>query len=175
MKKYIVGKILYNVVKYLPASDSKISLGGRMLRGIAGKMILNKCGKKINIDRNASIGKNVSLGDYSGIGRNSIISDYTSIGKYVMMGPECYIYTRNHSLSNCKQPMCFQGFDDYKPVIIGDDVWIGARVTILPGVKIESGAVIGAGSVVTKDVKTNSIVAGNPAKFIRFRKNNDDF
>ena len=59
-------------------------------------------------------------------------------------------------------------------MIIGNDVWIGARVIILPGVNVGTGAIIGAGSVVTKDVLPNSIVAGNPAKSIgiRYIKNN---
>ena len=55
-------------------------------------------------------------------------------------------------------------------IIVGDDVWIGANATILPGVKIGKGAVIGAGSVVTKDVKEYAIVAGVPAKHVRYRK-----
>lgn len=66
--------------------------------------------------------------------------------------------------------MIFQGFEEAKKVIIKDDVWIGSNVIILPGVTIESGAIIGAGSVVTKDVLKNTIVAGNPAKVIKERK-----
>lgn len=164
--RYLIGKILYNISKYFPATDSRFSCGARAFREISGKLILEECGKKINIDRNAIIGKHVSLGDYSGIGKNSIISDYTTIGKWVMMGPECYIYTRNHNFLKTDKPMCYQGFKEYQPVVIGDDVWIGARVTILPGVRVGNGVVIGAGSVVTKDIEEYTIVAGNPAKVI---------
>ena len=57
-----------------------------------------------------------------------------------------------------------------KPVVIGDDVWIGQRVVILPGIKIGSHSIIGAGSVVTKDVDKYSVVAGNPARLIKQRK-----
>ena len=56
-----------------------------------------------------------------------------------------------------------QGFQDIKPVVIGDDVWIVGRVTILPGVKVGSHSIIGAGAIVTKDVPEWAIVAGNPA------------
>ena len=73
--------------------------------------------------------------------------------------------------SNIDIPMCKQGYLNDEAVSIGDDVWIGQRVTILPGVNIDSHSIIGAGSVVTKDIDAYSIVAGNPARLIRFRKN----
>ena len=63
-----------------------------------------------------------------------------------------------------------QGFTEVDPIVIEDDVWIGARVIILKGVTIGKGSIIGAGSVVTKDVEPYSIVGGNPAKLIRKRK-----
>ena len=168
VRKFIVflGKLLYILFKHLPESDKKFNFGGKILRGFAGKMFLDYCGKHINIDRNANIGWHVSLGDYSGIGRNSYIGDYTQIGTHVMMGPDCLIYTRNHEFSDLQKPMCEQGFKEYKPVMIGNNIWIGGRVIILPGVTIEDGAIIGAGSVVTKDVRRNTIVGGNPAKQI---------
>lgn len=87
-----------------------------------------------------------------------------------MMGPECYIYTRNHAFSRTDIPMREQGMQDFKPVTIGNDVWIGARVTILPGVKIGNGCIIGAGSVVTKDLPNFAIGGGNPARVLKYRK-----
>jgi maltose O-acetyltransferase len=63
-----------------------------------------------------------------------------------------------------------QGFSQERPVVIGDDVWIGGQVIILPGVKVGSHSIIGAGSVVTKDVPQYAVVGGNPAKVIKFRK-----
>ena len=65
--------------------------------------------------------------------------------------------------------MRYQGGKEVAPVVIGDDVWIGSRVIILPGVKIGNGSVIGAGAVVTKDVEPYSVVGGVPAKLIRRR------
>ena len=67
--------------------------------------------------------------------------------------------------------MCKQGSTEERPVVIGNDVWIGGRVIILPGVKIGDGAIVGAGSVVTRDVSEYDIVAGNPARVIKNRKN----
>ena len=123
----------------------------------------------MNIDTNAMIYRDLVLGDNSGIGRGSVIAGGVSIGKDVMMGPECYIYTRNHSFSSLDKPMRLQGYEKGRPVVIEDDVWIGARVTILPGVRVGKGAVIGAASVVTKDVPQYAVVGGNPAKILKFR------
>ena len=66
--------------------------------------------------------------------------------------------------------MMHQGFSVEKPVIIGNDVWIGDRVTILPGVRIGDGCIVGAGAVVTHDIPAFAIAAGNPAKVVRYRK-----
>ena len=66
--------------------------------------------------------------------------------------------------------MIEQGFAEYKPVIISNDVWIGGRVIILPGISVGEGAIVAAGAVVTKDVPSYSIVAGNPAVIKKYRK-----
>ena len=67
--------------------------------------------------------------------------------------------------------MRYQGMKERLPIVIGNDVWIGRRVIIMPGVKISDGCIIGAGAVVTKDVPPYCVVAGVPAKIIRRRKN----
>ena len=86
-----------------------------------------------------------------------------------MMGPNVSCYPRNHAFNRTDIPMNQQGFAEEKPIIIEDDVWIGANSIILGGVKIGNGAIIGAGAVVTKDVPPRAIVAGNPAKLIKYR------
>ena len=83
-----------------------------------------------------------------------------------MMGPNVSIYTKNHKTS-LEKPMIFQGFEKSKKVIIKDDVWIGSNVIILPGVTIESGAIIGAGSVVNKNIEKSHLAAGNPVRIIK--------
>jgi maltose O-acetyltransferase len=65
--------------------------------------------------------------------------------------------------------MRLQGYKDSQPVVIEDDVWLGARVIILPGIRVGHGAVIGAGAIVTKDVPPFAICVGNPARVIRYR------
>lgn len=160
------------VAKNLPKSTFP---GGRIykaVRYILAKRMLKKCGKKVTIENQCYIGsgKNIELGDYSGIGQRCYLQGSITIGKYVMMAPEVVVLTIDHKFNDISKPMRFQGHKKGKPVIIEDDVWIGHRVIILPGVRIGKGSIIGAGSIVTKDVESFSIVGGNPAKLIRKRK-----
>lgn len=116
----------------------------------------------------------ISIGDNVVFANNCVIGGQggLSIGSYVMIGNNSTIITANHGFSLPEVPMIRQKLD-ISPVAVGDDVWIGANVVILPGVKIGQGAVIGAGSIVTKDVEPYAIVAGNPAKLIRKRFGDD--
>lgn len=111
------------------------------------------------------------IGDYSGIGENCVIPKDTIIGKYVMMAPEVHIVANNHTFDDTEKPMCFQGsVEGQSPTVIEDDCWIGVRSIFTPGHHIGKGSIIGAGSVVTRDVEPYSIVGGNPAKLIRKRR-----
>lgn len=93
------------------------------------------------------------------------------IGDDCMIGPGCNIATSVHPIS----PRLRRHKLQYnKPIHIGNNVWLGAGVTVLPGITIGDDAVVGAGSVVTKDVPTKAIVAGNPAKLIRMITEEDD-
>lgn len=113
---------------------------------------------------------NISIGDNSGIGRDSFIlaPEVVEIGENVMIGPQLIVYTANHGIAR-SAPMIDQPMVN-APVKIGNDVWIGVRATILPGVIIGDGAVISAGAVVTKNVEPYTIVGGIPAKKIRERE-----
>lgn len=88
-----------------------------------------------------------------------------------MMGPDVIIYTSNHETSRWDIPMRGQGATPKEKVTIGDDVWIGARVIILPGVTIGKGVILAAGAVVTKDIPDYAVVGGIPGKIIKFRNN----
>ena len=90
------------------------------------------------------------------------------IGDRVMIGPKTVIWGRDHGMA-LGTPMKHQAHIK-APIRIGNDVWIGANVTILKGVTITDGAVVGAASVVTKDVPSNAIVVGNPAKVVGYRQ-----
>ena len=132
--------------------------------------------RKISIGNNVIINRNVNIwGHYFKIGNNVQINPNTclygsiKIGNNVMIAPNCMLASGNHGIENNDIPMIFQKCTTKGNIIIEDDVWIGANSVILDGIIIRSGAVIGGGSVVTKDIPSNAIVVGNPAKIIRYR------
>jgi acetyltransferase-like isoleucine patch superfamily enzyme len=90
------------------------------------------------------------------------------IGKYFHVGRGLTIFSSNHNYKSEKS-IPYDEVDIMEPVVIGDFVWFGANVTIVPGVRIGEGAVVGMGSVVTRDVPPGAIVGGNPAKIIAYR------
>ena len=165
-----LGMTLYRgLAMHLPRSQGGLGSVCRAVRAFFACMALDKCGKNVNIEHGAQFGFDTSIGDNSGIGINAILSPGITIGNDVMMGPYCMMFTSNHAIGDLTTPMRKQGHAERKPIVIGNDIWIGARVTILPGVHVGDGSVIGAGAVVTKDVEPYSIVAGNPAKKIGSR------
>ena len=85
-----------------------------------------------------------------------------------MIGPYCLFASVKHGFEDWEKPMIFQPVSE-APITIENDVWIGAKVTVIGGVTIGNGAIVAAGSVVTKDVKPYAIVGGVPAKVIRYR------
>lgn len=166
-----IGALLYySVGKHLPESSSGIRIGQKAFRAFCGKLMLKSCGKKVNIEHGAMFSAKTTLGDYSGIGINARINGACTIGDHVMMGANVTVITRNHSFERTDIPMMDQGFEEERPVAIGNDVWIGDRVIILPGVHIGDGSIIAAGAVVTHDVPSYAIVGGVPAKIIKMRK-----
>ena len=168
-----LGMALYRgLAMHLPRSQGGLGSVCRAVRAFFARMALDKCGKNVNIEHGAQFGFDTSIGDNSGIGINAILSPGITIGNDVMMGPYCMMFTSNHAIGDRTTPMWKQGHEERRPIVIVNDIWIGARVTILPGVHVGDGSVIGAGAVVTKDVEPYSIVAGNPARKIgsRLRK-----
>lgn len=93
-----------------------------------------------------------------------------TIGNNVFIGPNSGFYTAAHPLDYASRNI---GLEKASPIVIGNNVWIGAHVAIMPGVEIGDGSVIGAGSVVTRDIPPNSLVMGTPGKIIREIDQND--
>lgn len=171
MKKKL-GYLLYHFIgKKLPPPYS-FFLGkfSKKFRYMCLKMICKNVGKDVNVYDKAVFTSKLQIGNNSDIGRNSYIQGDVIIGNDVMMGPDVVIFTKNHITVDISVPMRMQGSYEEEPVIIGDDVWIGSRTIILPGIKIGKGAIIGAGSIVTKNIDDYDVVAGNPAKKIKNRK-----
>lgn len=137
----------------------------------------------ISFGRNVSLGRGVTVvctgvvahkgiglvvGDNTGINSQSYIGCQggVNIGTNVIMGPGVKIFSENHNYSDHKLPIRLQG-ETREEVVIEDNCWIGSGTTILAGVKIGSGSVVAAGSVVTTNVPPRSIVGGIPAKIIK--------
>lgn len=111
-------------------------------------------------------GYNIEIGAGSFFNHNNYLMDCAKIifGKKCFVGPNCGFYTAIHPLDVEKRNA---GFEIAKPITIGDNVWFGGDVTVLPGVKIGSNSVIGAKSLVTKDIPENVLAFGNPCRVIR--------
>lgn len=111
-------------------------------------------------------GGNIHLGDRVFFNFNCVILDVAqvTIGSHVMFGPSVQVYTATHPLDADQRR---SGLESAKPITIGDDVWIGGGAILCPGVTIGARSVIGAGSVVTKDIPTDVFAAGNPCRVIR--------
>ena len=108
----------------------------------------------------------VVIGDYARIGIHNTIIGPVCIGSHVNLAQGITVTALNHNFEDKTKRIDEQGITT-KPVIIGDDVWIGANAVILPGVTIGKHCVVAAGAVVTKDVQDNTIVGGVPAKEIK--------
>jgi uncharacterized protein (TIRG00374 family) len=132
--------------------DSEIILGDEVLLG-RGTVLGTREGR-------------IEIGDFSNIGANCRMGTTSQIklGKYVLLAANCYIGGAQHRFDRLDVPIMRQGYQSRGGVVIEDNVWLGAGVTVLDGVRIGSGSVIGAGSVVTKDIPPNSIAIGVPAK-----------
>ncbi|SFQ23608.1 sugar O-acetyltransferase [Hymenobacter arizonensis] len=111
-------------------------------------------------------GTNIRLGDHVFFNFNCTILDVAlvTIGSRTLFGPNVQIYTATHPLDYQTRAA---GLEGGEPVVIGDDVWVGGGAIILPGVTVGSRTVIGAGSVVTKDLPADVVAAGNPCRVIR--------
>lgn len=111
-------------------------------------------------------GYNIELGSNFYSNYNLIILDAAKVtfGDNVLVGPNCGFYTTCHPIDPKERQ---EGIQYAKPIKIGNNVWFGSGVSVLPGVTIGDNSVIGAGSVVTKDIPANVVAAGNPCKIIK--------
>lgn len=162
--------------------DNIFSIPKRLFNHIALFALL----QEVEIHKTASICLGVKfyrgkLGKYSYIGNNSFVVD-TIIGNFTSIAPDCYIGGTKHPLewistspvfhkheNIMKKNFARHEFEIFAKSSIGNDVWIGNKVMVKAGVTIADGAVVGMGSIVTKDIGPYEVWAGNPAKMIRKR------
>lgn len=111
-------------------------------------------------------GRNIYIGDHVFLNVLCTILDCNEvhIGNHVMIGPAVQIYTPAHDMLAEKR---IQGWEVARSIVIEDNVWIGGGAILLPGVRLGRNAVVGAGAVVTRDVPSNAVAVGNPARVIR--------
>ena len=132
------------------------------------KAIFGKTGQKIFVEApfRCDYGYNIEVGENFYANYNLVILDVgkVKIGDNAQIAPNVAIYTAGHPIHPDSRN---SGYEYGIPITIGDNVWIGGNTCILPGVTIGSNVVIGAGSVVTKDLPDNVIAAGNPCRVIR--------
>jgi len=116
---------------------------------------------------------NVTIGNHCSINHNNIFQagykyGKITLGDHVLTAANCMFIAYSHAYDSLDEPIKEQGYYD-APIVIEDDVWLGHGVTVMAGVKIGKGSIIGAGAVVNKDIPPYSIAAGVPAKVIKSR------
>lgn len=111
-------------------------------------------------------GVNIEVGENFFANTNCVILDEATVkfGDNVFIAPNCGFYTAGHPLDAERRN---QGLEYARPITVGDNVWIGAGVNVLPGVTIGNGAIIGAGSIVNRDIPPKVLAVGNPCRVIR--------
>lgn len=149
-----------------------------ILKGIPGRigcrirnlLLPYNYGSNVTIWENTHIDypSRLIVGNHVSINRNCVLnaSGSIKIGNDVLIGPNVIIYSQNHNYKKKDIPIRLQGYTR-KEVVIGDNVWIGANTIILPGVTIGRNSIVGANSLVNKDVPENTLVAGNPSRVIK--------
>ncbi|KAJ5176153.1 uncharacterized protein N7482_002030 [Penicillium canariense] len=152
----------------IPESSTLSSLNAR--RMAVARLMLGRVGKNANIEQAFFVtwGCNTFIGDDVYINRDVSIYDdsLVEIGDRVLIGPGVCICTGTHAIDAKSRQEC-EGTSSAQPIIIEADCWIGARATILPGVRIGRGTTIAAGAVVTRDSDSGCLAGGVPAKVIR--------
>lgn len=132
------------------------------------RRILGNTGENLLIEQPfyCDYGYNISVGENFYANFNMVILDEAPVtfGDNVFVAPNCGFYTAGHPLDASERN---RGLEYARPISVGHNVWIGANVCVLPGVTIGDNCVIGAGSVVVKDIPANSMAAGNPCKVIK--------
>lgn len=152
--------VLHEINTLSPTDDEKRY---ELLRDILGKV---KSRFIIESPFHCDYGYNIELGENFYMNVNCVVLDEAKVtfGDNVFVAPNCAFYTAGHPFDVEQRN---RGLEYARPITVGNNVWIGGNVVVVPGVSIGDNCVIGAGSVVTKDIPANSLAVGNPCKVVR--------
>ena len=157
-----------DAAKTLLQKYNNLAPSGKDARREILKKLLGETGENFIIEQPfyCDYGYNISIGEnfYANFGLSILDAAKVTFGKNAFIGPNVGIYAAGHPLDAKERNTLIEYA---KPIAIGDNVWIGGDVTIVPGVSIGDNCVIGAGSVVTQDVPPNTLAAGNPCRPIK--------
>lgn len=146
---------------------------GQWLRRHTYRSVLGKLGERTVIQQGFRVTtpNKVKVGSHCNFAQGVFITGGggVTIGDWVGIGPDTKIWSVNHRFEDPDRPWLLQGWE-HKPVVIEDDVWLGANVFVMPGVTIGRGAIVSAGAVVSKSVPPFALVAGNPGRVVGWRK-----
>lgn len=168
---YLLSLVLYRSVgmrlphTFWPLGDVFSSVRRALLLGM-GCSVGSGCEIEPHVD--VGFSPRLRIGNRCQINQNVAMKSAV-IGDNVMIAPGVVFLDRLHRFNRVDIPMALQGETERLITEIGSDVWIGQNVIVMPGIRIGEGAIVGAGSVVTKDVAAWSIVVGVPARFLRSR------
>lgn len=144
-------------------------------RDAAARALLGPCGAELDVQPGfrCDVGSNITCGDRCTFNYNVTVLDGAPVrlGSNCMVGPGCLITTTGHPLTAAGRRRR-EAFS--RPVTLGNDVWLGGNVTVLPGVTIGDNVVVGAGAVVTHDIPSNSLAVGVPARVVRSLKQEEE-
>ena len=171
MASHVSATFYYLIARRLPVSNIPTGRLFRSLRVFCVRRMVDHAGDQLHVQRGAYLGtgRGIRIGNSSSIGIDCELHGPLCIGSNVMIGSEVIIHTRNHRSDALDVPIGEQGYTESQEVVIEDNVWIGTRVIILPGVRIGEGSIVGAGAVVSKSFPAYSVIAGNPAQVVRSR------
>ncbi len=164
--------LYYVFLQHIPMQPFPGYQLGYILRRWCLKHILkDRFGIDIVVKDHCYIGKGdrLTVGNRSQLSSHGRFNGIITIGDDVVMGPDIVMMAVSHEFSSLSIPINQQGARPEEPIVIGNDVWIGTRVVILPGVHLGNHCIVAAGAVVTKSFPDNCILGGVPAKLIKVR------
>jgi maltose O-acetyltransferase len=171
MRRIVVLLLYYAVGAALPPLAFPGGRAFNALRCFLVRQMLPRFGRDNRLGRGVYLGdgRDVEIGSHCHVNDGCRLVN-VCIGDYVLVGPEVAFLSQAHRIDSATAPMAVQGKIRFPPTIVEGDVWIGLRAIIMPGRRIGRGAIVGAGAVVTRDVPAYAVVAGVPARIVRYRK-----